>query len=182
MAGSGRLPPSSDRLRELPGIGPYTAAAVASLAFGEAGGGVGRQRHEGGVPRDRLRRRSAEWRGPSGPHPLARPAGGGWPAGTGQRGTDGTGCDGLPAVEPGLRFLSAVTGLPGAGRGRPDAYPKPRPTRSSVRSTGWRPAVSTAEAGGWRGGWWTARSCVACGCRRSESWPRTRTRWRRPGP
>src|SRR5438128_10278748 len=31
----GELPRSFDRLRELPGFGPYTAAAVASLAFGE---------------------------------------------------------------------------------------------------------------------------------------------------
>jgi len=31
----GRLPGSAAGLRELPGIGPYTAAAVASLAFGE---------------------------------------------------------------------------------------------------------------------------------------------------
>lgn len=32
----GAFPPSADRLRVLPGIGPYTAAAVASIAFGEA--------------------------------------------------------------------------------------------------------------------------------------------------
>ncbi len=29
----GRLPPSEDELRRLPGVGPYTAAAVASIAF-----------------------------------------------------------------------------------------------------------------------------------------------------
>ena len=32
----GAFPSSADRLRALPGIGPYTAAAVASIAFGEA--------------------------------------------------------------------------------------------------------------------------------------------------
>ncbi len=32
----GEFPPSADRLMALPGIGPYTAAAVASIAFGEA--------------------------------------------------------------------------------------------------------------------------------------------------
>jgi A/G-specific adenine glycosylase len=32
----GRLPPSSLELRTLPGIGEYTAAAIASIAFGEA--------------------------------------------------------------------------------------------------------------------------------------------------
>ncbi|MYC99938.1 MAG: A/G-specific adenine glycosylase [Gammaproteobacteria bacterium] len=32
----GEFPPSADRLIALPGIGPYTAAAVASIAFGEA--------------------------------------------------------------------------------------------------------------------------------------------------
>ena len=35
-AGSGALPTSAAELGELPGVGPYTAAAVASLAFGEA--------------------------------------------------------------------------------------------------------------------------------------------------
>lgn len=34
-ASSGGLPPSAAELRKLPGIGPYTAAAVASIAFGE---------------------------------------------------------------------------------------------------------------------------------------------------
>jgi A/G-specific adenine glycosylase len=33
--GSGRLPDSAAELVKLPGVGPYTAAAVASLAFGE---------------------------------------------------------------------------------------------------------------------------------------------------
>ncbi len=32
----GELPRTADRLRELPGVGPYTAGAVASMAFGEA--------------------------------------------------------------------------------------------------------------------------------------------------
>ncbi|HET7500277.1 MAG TPA: A/G-specific adenine glycosylase [Kofleriaceae bacterium] len=31
----GRLPPSADALRAVPGIGPYTAGAIASIAFGE---------------------------------------------------------------------------------------------------------------------------------------------------
>ena len=31
----GRIPSNADALRELPGIGPYTAGAVASIAFGE---------------------------------------------------------------------------------------------------------------------------------------------------
>jgi A/G-specific adenine glycosylase len=31
----GRVPPSPDVLRTLPGVGPYTASAVASIAFGE---------------------------------------------------------------------------------------------------------------------------------------------------
>ena len=34
-AASGGLPRTAAKLRELPGFGPYTAAAVASLAFGE---------------------------------------------------------------------------------------------------------------------------------------------------
>jgi A/G-specific adenine glycosylase len=35
-AGSGRLPTTAAELETLPGIGPYTAAAIASLAHGEA--------------------------------------------------------------------------------------------------------------------------------------------------
>ena len=35
MAECGEFPRSADRLRELPGIGRYTAAAIASIAFGE---------------------------------------------------------------------------------------------------------------------------------------------------
>ena len=35
-AGSGELPSSAAELEKLPGIGPYTAAAVASMVFGEA--------------------------------------------------------------------------------------------------------------------------------------------------
>lgn len=36
VAGSGELPTSSSELERLPGIGPYTAAAVASTVYGEA--------------------------------------------------------------------------------------------------------------------------------------------------
>jgi len=36
VAGRGQLPASVAELRQLPGIGPYTAAAIASLAFGQA--------------------------------------------------------------------------------------------------------------------------------------------------
>src|SRR3954468_13565452 len=32
----GKFPSSASELRELPGIGPYTAAAISSIAFGEA--------------------------------------------------------------------------------------------------------------------------------------------------
>jgi A/G-specific adenine glycosylase len=36
VAAAGAFPGTAEGLRELPGIGPYTAAAVASIAFGEA--------------------------------------------------------------------------------------------------------------------------------------------------
>ena len=35
VARGGGLPVSADKLRELPGIGPYTSAAIAAIAFGE---------------------------------------------------------------------------------------------------------------------------------------------------
>ena len=36
IAAAGRFPRNYDEIRELPGVGPYTAAAVASIAFGSA--------------------------------------------------------------------------------------------------------------------------------------------------
>ena len=43
----GELPTSVADLADLPGVGPYTAAAVASLAWGRDRAGPRRQRHEG---------------------------------------------------------------------------------------------------------------------------------------
>ena len=50
-----------EELRELPGIGPYTAGAIASIAFGERGAARRRQRRARARPRvrDRRRRRRA---------------------------------------------------------------------------------------------------------------------------
>ena len=67
--GAARCPRDAAELARLPGVGPYTAAAVASLAFGQAGAGAGRQRAAGGGPGPgagggpALRRRPAGARG-----------------------------------------------------------------------------------------------------------------------
>jgi A/G-specific adenine glycosylase len=37
---SGRLPSSATELTKIPGIGPYTSAAIASIAFGETAAAV----------------------------------------------------------------------------------------------------------------------------------------------
>ncbi len=42
VAERGGFPQDAKGLRELPGMGPYTAGAIASIAFGEAGGAGGR--------------------------------------------------------------------------------------------------------------------------------------------
>jgi A/G-specific adenine glycosylase len=68
----GRVPPAPGTLRTLPGVGPYTAAAVASIAFGMpvpaldtnvarvvARVSLGTEAHE--VPRTRVHDAAAEW-------------------------------------------------------------------------------------------------------------------------
>lgn len=52
----GRLPDRVEDLLRLPGIGDYTAGAVASIAYGRAGGGCGWQCAGGVRPPDRLSR------------------------------------------------------------------------------------------------------------------------------
>jgi len=69
---AGRVPSAPETLRTLPGVGPYTAAAVASIAFDEpvpaldtnvarvvARARLGAEPHE--MPRSRLREAAAEW-------------------------------------------------------------------------------------------------------------------------
>ena len=65
-ASRGNLPGGPKNCAHLPGIGAYTAAAIASIAHGERGGGCGRQRGARAVPRGGMgggqpqrRRRSA---------------------------------------------------------------------------------------------------------------------------
>ena len=59
----GQLPASVTQLLELPGIGPYTAAAIASIAFSEPVTGARRQRRAGALrlcaPGPRARRSGA---------------------------------------------------------------------------------------------------------------------------
>ena len=44
LSRAGRFPRDYDSIRDLPGVGDYTAAAIASIAFGLAARGAGRQR------------------------------------------------------------------------------------------------------------------------------------------
>ncbi len=50
VAAGGKLPASARELERLPGVGPYTAAAIASIAFCRARPGPGRQRRARALP------------------------------------------------------------------------------------------------------------------------------------
>ncbi len=141
----GEVPASADALRALPGIGSYTAAAVASFAFG--------QRHA--VLDTNVRRvlaRLVERPGAA----VTQPVGGGAETGRGAAagaarggravvgGGHGTGCPGLHGRP------AAVPPLPGGGQLRvaPGGPPGGRraPAEPEVRGHG--PAVPRAAAGG----------------------------------
>ena len=62
VAARGGFPDTEAELRELPGLGAYTAAAIAAIAFGERGGGDRHQCRAGGRPAPR--HRAPDRRGP----------------------------------------------------------------------------------------------------------------------
>ena len=74
IAAAGEFPSTVDGLLALPGIGAYTAAAVASIAFGVADAGDGRQRRAGPLALPRPRRRPASRAGRAGSSSPRRPS------------------------------------------------------------------------------------------------------------
>ncbi len=124
----GRVPKDGDALRRLPGVGPYTAAAVASIGYDRARGGGRHQRpedHRASDPRSRVGRggvRSARSRRAG----LARPIG---PGGL-EPSADGSRARLLPA-DAALRRLPARVPLSVPCR-RPDSEAV-RPATVTVR-------------------------------------------------
>ena len=109
---AGKFPPTAEQLRTLPGIGRYTAAAIASIAFGEPVAVV-----DGNVQRvlERLLHQPLASRGSvaGGGRIAGRP-----PAGRFQSGDDGTRGHGLPPSPAAVFGLSGVSFLRHAGRWR----------------------------------------------------------------
>ena len=129
----GQVPADRDALLALPGIGSYTAAAVASFAFG--------QRHA--VLDTNVRRVLARLVGPA--QSRRRALGGGAAAGriaaarrARGRGPlvgrgDGTGRAGLHGRQPALRYLPGGRGLRLAGRGSPRGAQESREPAEAAR-------------------------------------------------
>ena len=112
----GAIPASEAALRALPGIGPYTAAAVAAIAFDARGVRARRQHDAGARPaggRAPAGRRARDARGAARARPGRGPAAA---RGRLQPGDDGAGRAGLHAAQPALRRLSAGGRLPRARR------------------------------------------------------------------
>ncbi len=125
----GRFPQTEAELRALPGLGAYTAAAVAAIAF-DAKGGAGRRQYRAHlVPA--LRNRNADrCRAP--PDRRGR---GFADAGRSSRrlraGADGHRRDDLPAAQSRLRRLPAARGAPPWRWARPPPFPAAAPSRRS---------------------------------------------------
>jgi len=148
MAGSGSLPEGARELEKLPGVGPYTAAAVASLAFGEAVPVL-----DGNVVRvaSRVLAFAGDPRSSAGRRALS-----GWAAPLVEAGPAGE-------INEALMELGATVCTPASPRcedcplaescgaragGRPDNFPRPRPTRASVKLR-WVAACCIDRHGRW---------------------------------
>ena len=145
----GNLPTVAAELRKLPGIGAYTAAAIASIAHGEVDRRGGRQRGARALPPGRMGGRQPQRRGRRTTAQNREP---GWrtgrspAAGRFQPGAHGTGRDRLPAAQ------SAVPGVPAGRRlhdprraqdARPAADAEPRSRLRPLRA---HRAASQAQA------------------------------------
>jgi A/G-specific adenine glycosylase len=147
-AGPGELPVSADELVELPGIGPYTAAAVASLAFGEAvpvlDGNVARVASRvlasTGDPRSAAGRAMLlGWLGPlvqAGPPGLVNEA------------LMELGATVCRPTSPDCTSCPLAMACRARAEGRPERYPVPRPRRASVDLV-WAAACCIDSGGRW---------------------------------
>ena len=107
---TGTMPETAEALRKLPGIGEYTSAAIASIAFGDPVAAV-----DGNVERVILRLTGTATGGKSRPRSRPEPSRP-KPSGRLQPGDDGTRRDNLPAKEPALPRMSRPSALPDTRR------------------------------------------------------------------
>ena len=147
-AGSGTLPTSAAGLAKLPGVGPYTAAAVASLAFGEAVPVV-----DGNVLRvaSRALAVAGDTRTAAGRASIVR-----WLRPLVEEGPPGLvnealmelGATVCRPVAPSCERCPLATDCRARAAGRPERYPPPRPRRSELCVT-WAAACCVDGRGRW---------------------------------
>ena len=121
------FPSDEAALRALPGVGAYTAAAIAAIAF-DRPGGAGRRQHR---PHRRPPRRRSKRRSPSRASAIAAAARGARSARPRRRlrpGADGHRRDDLPAARPACPACPLSAGLRRVrARGAPETYPRRAP-------------------------------------------------------
>ena len=148
VAGSGALPNSAAELAGLPGVGPYTAAAVASLAFGETipviDGNVLRVASRAlalaGDPRAKAGREAIlQWL-----RPLVEEG----PPGPVNEALIELGATVCRPVAPACDRCPLATGCRARATGRPERYPPPRRRRSGLAVT-WVAACCIDGRGRW---------------------------------
>ena len=110
---------------QLPGVGPYTAAAVASIAFGEVDTGPRRQRRAGDQPAGGRARRPRPNGGSPAPGGAGARASRSTPARRRQPGADGARRHRLPTATAPLPALPADRRVSGRGGGRGRELPAP---------------------------------------------------------
>ena len=147
-AGSGALPQSAAELERLPGIGRYTAAAVASLAFGEAIPVL-----DGNVMRvgARVLAMDADPRGAAGGRRLLNWVFGlmeGAPPGKINEALMELGATVCKATDPDCAACPLAAECRAKDEGRPEAYPPPRRRRAAI-ALRWVAACCIDENGQW---------------------------------
>ncbi len=148
VAAGGELPAAPADLRRLPGVGPYTAAAVASLAFGAAEPAV-----DGNVIRvaSRVLASTKDGRTAAGRREVER-----WVSSLYPDGAPGPinealielGATVCLAVAPRCSACPLAPECRASAEGRPEAYPAPRRRRGPVRLT-WVAACCVDRTGRW---------------------------------
>ncbi len=130
----GRFPGSEAELRALPGIGDYTAASVAAIAFGRPSVVI-----DANIERVIARHRLIETPLPLAKREISRRARAARPAGSAGRfcaGADGPRRDDLHPAQPGLRDLSGDGRLPRAARADIDRLPVKPPKKAKPHRHG----------------------------------------------
>jgi A/G-specific adenine glycosylase len=144
----GELPASASELEKLPGVGPYTAAAVASLASGEAAPVL-----DGNVMRvgARVLAMPGDPRTAAGRRRLEAWVGGFFaeaPAAEVNEALMELGATLCTPLDPACGRCPLAAACAARAEGRPQAYPPPRPRRGAV-DVRWAAACAVAPDGRW---------------------------------